>query len=125
MGSGRSRTVQPAGYGGFYDPYYNTYGSGLEYYDPSTFRCKNLVTLFTELALMKLLSLAYGPTYGPGGVMTGYVTTAIVPAAPLVSPGRGFGALGGGLGGFGNVPPKIRAIFIPQGGFGGVPANPW
>lgn len=84
--------------------------------------------MFAELVLMKLLSLAYGPGYGTGGVMTGYVTTAIVPAAPLVAPGRGFGgagALGGGLGGFGSVPPKIRAIFIPQGGFGAAPVNPW
>ena len=37
-----------------------------------------------------------------------------MPAAPIVSPIGGAGALGG----FGGVP-KVRAIFIPQGGFGG------
>ena len=49
------------------------------------------------------------------------MTTAVVPAAPIISPGRfgggnalGLGGFGGGFGG--GLPPKIRAIFIPQAG---------
>ncbi len=54
-------------------------------------------------------------------LVTGYVTTAVIPASPIVEPYVG----GRGLGGYGGLPPKIRAIFIPQGGFGGgVSANP-
>ena len=62
----------------------------------------------------------------PGAGYTGYVTTAVVPGAPFelggvnalgrggLSPlGLGNYGLGGGLGG---LPPKIRVIFIPQGG---------
>ncbi len=60
-----------------------------------------------------------------GGYGTGYVTTAVVPAGPVISPYGGGGGLGlGGLGGLGGLPPKIRAIFIPQGG-GGFGASAW
>jgi hypothetical protein len=62
--------------------------------------------------------------YPTGGFGSGYITTAIVPGAPIgagISPygagsalGRGNYGLGGGLG----LPPKIRVIFIPQGGAG-------
>lgn len=48
--------------------------------------------------------------------MPGYtLTTAIVPTGPNYG---GMGGLGfpGGFGGAGGLPPKIRAIFIPQGG---------
>ena len=58
-----------------------------------------------------------GGGYGPGGYSTGIVTTAVIPAAPIVYPGRPFGggnALGAGR--FGSLPPKIRVIFMPQGG---------
>ncbi len=46
------------------------------------------------------------------------MTTAVVPAVPL----GGYGALGGGYGG--GLTPKIRAIFIPQGG-GAVGGGVW
>jgi hypothetical protein len=66
----------------------------------------------------------YAPLDGGGGYQTGYVTTAVVPAAPIGGLGYGGGnalGLGGGLGGYGGgygggLPPKIRAIFIPQQG---------
>ena len=51
--------------------------------------------------------------YPTGGYATGYVTTAVVPAAPF-----GRAPVVGGVG----LAPKIRAIFIPQ---GGVAASPW
>ena len=94
----RAGRRQPAGLGAYgtgYDPY-----SGMDYYGGG-----------------------YDPYYPTGGYATGYVTTAIIPAAPIVYPGRygGANALGGGLGL--GLPPKIRAIFIPQ---GGAPmSNPW
>ena len=90
-------------------------------------------TIFRDLISIEYFSLAgFGTVYGPGipvgPTYTGYVTTAISPALPIVSPGRPYGGgfgLGAGLGGFGSIPPKIRAIFIPQGGCGGAPMNPW
>ena len=68
-----------------------------------------------------------GGGFPTGGYGTGYVTTAVVPRQPIGPPlgmsgssalgGYGLGGLGGGLGG--GLPPKIRVIFIPQGGAGG------
>ncbi len=55
--------------------------------------------------------------YPTGGIGSGYITTAIVPGVPIGAGsalGRGNYGLGGGLG----LPPKIRVIFIPQGGAG-------
>ncbi len=57
---------------------------------------------------------APGGLGGFGGVPGGY--------GGYGAPGGlgGFGATGlGGLGGFGGVPPKVRVIFIPQGGSAG------
>ncbi len=66
-------------------------------------------------------TLLDGGGYPAGGYSTGYVTTAVVPAVPL----GGYGALGGGYGaGYGGLTPKIRAIFIPQGG-GAVGGGQW
>jgi hypothetical protein len=51
--------------------------------------------------------------YPTGGYRRGYTTTAIIPGAPFrPMPGSPFGNSGYGNG----LPPKIRAIFIPQGG---------
>jgi hypothetical protein len=71
-----------------------------------------------------------GGGFPTGGYGTGYVTTAVVPRGPMGS-SLGFGgsnALGnyglGGLGGgLGSLPPKIRVIFIPQGGAAAAPAG--
>lgn len=79
--------------------------------------------MHTKTIVYSILAGGYGNT----GYATGYVTTAVIPAAPIISPGRygggnalGLGGFGGGYGG--GLPPKIRAIFIPQ---GGAQAAPW
>jgi hypothetical protein len=65
--------------------------------------------------------------YGTGGYGTGFITTNVGAGRPLGA-GRygGSGALGmGGYGPLGGgLPPKIRAIFIPQGG-GMMGGNQW
>ena len=75
MGSGKSKTPV-GGLPGYGTGYYDPYG-GLEYYSG----------------------------YYPTGGYTGYLTTAVVPAAPIAPIGPSYG-----------LAPKIRAIFIPQGG---------
>ena len=94
MGGRGSRRPQQGGLGGYgdpYDPYY-----GLDDYGGS-----------------------YGPYgSGTGGYGSGYVTTSIYPGR--IPPGFGGGSplgLGNPLGGSG-LAPKVRVIFIPQGGAG-------
>jgi len=96
---------------------------------------------FCYLLYITYTNIRLTPLIDGGGYATGYVTTAVVPAGPLIgsrlSPYGGAGALGlgggyGGYGGYGGVgglglPPKIRAIFIPQGGAigGAVGGSAW
>ena len=68
--------------------------------------------------------------YGTGGYGTGYITTNI--GGRPIGAGRpmGYGGSGAlGMGGYGplggGLPPKIRAIFIPQGGGGMMGGNQW
>lgn len=58
----------------------------------------------------------YGP--GAGGYRSGYITTSVSPGQfPLGIGGANPLGLGNRLGGSG-LPPKVRVIFIPQGGAG-------
>ena len=71
-----------------------------------------------------------GGAYGTGGYGTGFVTTNVVAGRPIATGGPlGYGGSGAlGMGGYGplggGLPPKIRAIFIPQGG-GMMGGNQW
>ncbi len=59
------------------------------------------------------------PTGGPyptGGYGPGYITTAVGPRGPIGSPLGLGGSNALGNYGLGSLPPKIRVIFIPQGG---------